>query len=222
LEHKPTAIVSCAGKEVDNLAKTERWSERDKKNLDFICVGLLEPRKGHEDLIEAIYALRRDRGIKCCGKIVGIGPNLEMLTALIERYDLKNQVSIADWNRSWFSDALSASFLVHPSREFEGIPLVVLEAMGLGMPILATNVGGVPEAISSEHNGLLVKARNPDALASEMARLMSESSTRARLGRNAHEKYLSEFTVPKYVDQWTEYLAVKNRNDQVLSERSSL
>jgi glycosyltransferase involved in cell wall biosynthesis len=65
------------------------------------------------------------------------------------------------------------------------MPLVVLEAMAMGLPVLATSVGGVPEMIRDNVDGLLLHERDADALASRLFRLASDNSERIRLGRAA-------------------------------------
>lgn len=206
LMNSPIAIVSCAGGNIDGFTSTRRWREQQPKRYDFIAVGLLEHRKGHEDLLQAVYCLATQKGIRCTGRIVGTGPLYQRLESRISELGLRDQISVVPWNSFWFSDALEASFLVHPSREFEGIPLVILEAMGLGMPILATDVGGIPEAITDKVTGLLVKPRNVDTLMDGIERLMTESHTRHTCGYGAYQRYSADFRVAKYVSAWIQVL----------------
>ena len=67
----------------------------------------------------------------------------------------------------------------------EGLPVALMEALALGLPIVATAVGGVPEAVTTDENGILVPPRDPGALADAMAALASDPGRRRRLGANA-------------------------------------
>lgn len=73
---------------------------------------------------------------------------------------------------------------VLPSRK-EGLPYALIEAMAAGLPIVATTVGGIPEIITHEKNGLLVPVENPAALAAAIRRLVDDPSFRAQLGNAA-------------------------------------
>jgi glycosyltransferase involved in cell wall biosynthesis len=80
-----------------------------------------------------------------------------------------------------------ANMLVLPSHS-EGSPNVLLEAMAAGLPIVATAVGGVPEMVANEKEGLLVESRNAPALAQAIERLSGEESLRVQLGKEARSK----------------------------------
>jgi glycosyltransferase involved in cell wall biosynthesis len=87
---------------------------------------------------------------------------------------------------------------VLPSR-FEGLPLVLLEAMEAGVAIVAADVGGVAEAVVDGETALLVPPDDPDALAAAIRTLLENPELRGRLGRSAHERWQDEFDVPVMV-----------------------
>ena len=74
---------------------------------------------------------------------------------------------------------------LHHSESGQGLPLVLLEAQWLGIPAVASAVGGLPEAIADEENGLLVPAEDPHALARAMIRALNDRPLYDRLRRNA-------------------------------------
>lgn len=76
----------------------------------------------------------------------------------------------------------------------EALPLSLIEAMAWGCPILATRVGGVPEALGDGTAGILVPPGDPQALASELQRLLQDATLRERLGRSARQRYQERFT----------------------------
>jgi glycosyltransferase involved in cell wall biosynthesis len=92
----------------------------------------------------------------------------------------------------------SAEVLVMPSR-WEGLPLVALEAMRAGLPVIATRVGGIPEAVQDGVTGRLVELDAPSELASVLAGL--DAGTLARMGVNARRRYLEAFQVQRVVHE---------------------
>jgi glycosyltransferase involved in cell wall biosynthesis len=75
----------------------------------------------------------------------------------------------------------------------EGLPLVVLEAMALARPVVATPVGGTPEAVQDGSTGLLVPPRDPKALAAALQRLVDDPALRRRLGEEGRRRVVAKF-----------------------------
>lgn len=82
----------------------------------------------------------------------------------------------------------------------EGFPLVTLEAMALGLPVIATAVGGIPEQIDHLETGILVRPEDPEALAHWIVRLRDDDDLRRRLGAAARERAHSLFTVERQAE----------------------
>ena len=91
----------------------------------------------------------------------------------------------------------SIDVLVLPSIHTEGLPLVVLEAMAAALPIVATTVGGTPEAIRDGHDGLLVPPADAAALANALDRLLADALLRRRLGESARRRVVRDFSMAK-------------------------
>jgi glycosyltransferase involved in cell wall biosynthesis len=83
----------------------------------------------------------------------------------------------------------------------EGLPLVVLEAMAAGVPVIATDVGGVPEVIRHGVNGILVPSGNAAALEGALATLASSSEMRLRMAAAGRERVEREFRIERVVDE---------------------
>ncbi|MDR2169313.1 MAG: glycosyltransferase family 4 protein [Planctomycetaceae bacterium] len=84
----------------------------------------------------------------------------------------------------------------------EGFPCVNLEAMAAGVPVVATQVGGVPEQINSNYNGILVPPRNPNALATGIKRLIIDPKLRNLLAKNARQNVKTNFTKQKLAKEY--------------------
>jgi glycosyltransferase involved in cell wall biosynthesis len=79
-----------------------------------------------------------------------------------------------------------ADVFVLPSY-IEGLPMVVLEAMGRGLPVIAARVGGIPEIVSDGHNGFLIEAGDVDSLVQKMETLADDKEQRLAMGRNSSQ-----------------------------------
>lgn len=156
------------------------------------AVGRLAPEKGFDVLIHAVASLR-DRYGDVRLVIVGDGserPRLEQLTAEV---GLTDRVTFTGWQadvRGYF-EAMDVFVL---SSYREGLPNVVLEAMALEVPVVATRVNGVPRVVRNGENGLLVDPGDPAELASAVATLLADPDRRAAYraaGRQTVESHFS-------------------------------
>ena len=85
---------------------------------------------------------------------------------------------------------------------WEGMPLVILEAMAAKKPIVATKVGGIPEAVIHNHSSLLVPPKNPEALTNAILKILKNSNLAVSLAENAYNRFLKHFTVHKMVSRY--------------------
>lgn len=148
---------------------------------DVVFAGRLGPEKGVDTLIAAIGRL--DGAIL---RVAGEGPEGERLRALAD--DLAPG-RVVFCGRLGKADTLalvrSAGAVAVPSRWYENQPMIVLEAMALGVPVVASDMGGLPELVDPETTGLLVPPDDPEALATALARLVDHPEWALGLGRQA-------------------------------------
>ena len=101
----------------------------------------------------------------------------------------------------------AGQIFVFPSySEREAFPLAVLEAMGAGLPIVATDVGGVSDALVDEQSNFVVPPQSAQALADAVAAMMADPTLRERLSQHNRARYESHFTVSQFMARWGELL----------------
>lgn len=173
----------------------ERPFRRKPDNGQILYLGHLYRDKGIFELAEAFARLRRSRpGVRLV--VGGEGQDESRLRHRIHELGLSEEdVLLPGWVESDAKlDLLEhATCLVLPSYH-EGLPLVVLEAMTLGVPVIATRVGGVPEVVRDGVDGLLVEPRDSEALAHAIAYVLDDPLLAQRLTSAAHERAANEFS----------------------------
>jgi glycosyltransferase involved in cell wall biosynthesis len=132
----------------------------------------------------------------------GTGSGVEETRRLTRELALGERVEFTGWLEAERKRATlaGATIFVLPSY-VEGMPMALLEAMSLGLPVIATPVGGVPEIVTHEVDGLLVPPGDSDALAAAIVRLMREPGLRERLGRAARETVAMRFSLDSAVER---------------------
>ena len=160
----------------------------------LLAVGRLSHEKGHADLIEATALLRAahpDMPFKLL--LVGDGPEHPRLAAQVERLGLQSHVILAGNQSDVLPFYSLADVFVLPSHS-EGSPHVIFEAMGAGVPIVASRVGGIPEVLTDGVTALLPPARNPEALARAVDQLLASKQTAERYASEAKKLLESTYS----------------------------
>jgi len=161
----------------------------------LLSVGRLVEKKGFPVLIEACRMLK-DRGYRFRCQIIGApGPCASQVASLIRELELEDIVELqpAVTQEELGNVYRQATLFVLPcqiadNNDRDGIPNVLVEAMASGLPVVSTNVSGIPELIESGVNGLLAPQKDARALADAIARLLDAPALRRELGRAAREK----------------------------------
>ena len=138
--------------------------------------------------------------------LAGDGPQRSELEALIARHGLGSRVHITGWISSAQvrEQILASRALVSPSFA-EGLPVVIMEAMALRRPVLATYVAGIPELVKPGENGWLVPAGSVDGLAEVMQECLATAPGElARLGEAAYRRVLARHSIDTEVTKLAE------------------
>ncbi|MEY2690122.1 MAG: hypothetical protein RL375_4322 [Pseudomonadota bacterium] len=166
-----------------------------------LAVGRLVEKKGFADLIDAC-ALMQDLGQPWRCQIVGGGPLHGDLQARIDALGLGQRVEllgaqsparVADLMRR--AAVLAAPCIVSPDGDRDGLPTVLLEAMALGCPVVATDVTGIPELVLDGSTGRLLPQHRPVALAQALSSLLAQPQQAQRLARGARAWMESNFDI---------------------------
>ena len=171
-------------------------SSQPGKATRIVCVGRLCEQKGQMILLEAVRELI-DTQIAVELVLAGDGEMREALEQAIVRLELQPHVHITGWlsGERVREEILAARALVLPSFA-EGLPVVLMEAMALGRPVISTYVAGIPELVIDGVNGWLVPAGDPMALSEALKTCLSASpATLASMGAAAHERALCRHNV---------------------------
>lgn len=160
--------------------------------LHALMVGRLSGVKGIDLAIDALAQVPQD--VPWHLNLVGEGGLRTELEAQVGRLGLRDRVSFLGFRRDVFALMAHSDLLVMSSHH-EGLPYTLLEAMSLGMPTLASDVGGLAEVLRHEQTGLLVPAGAMAQLAAALVRLGRDRELRLRLGEEAARVQRERFTL---------------------------
>jgi colanic acid/amylovoran biosynthesis glycosyltransferase len=191
-------VIHCG---VDTELFRPREIDSPERPFSVVCVGTLHEVKGQEYLVEACRLLAKEgRDVAC--SLVGDGEDRPDLERRIADAGLERRVTLTGGRtRAEVAELiLSADVLAAPSvptkrGKREGIPVALMEAMSGGVPVVASDISGIPELVEHEATGLLVPPRDARALADALRRLRDDPSLRRRLGLAGREKVVREFDV---------------------------
>jgi glycosyltransferase involved in cell wall biosynthesis len=186
LEVQQIEVIHC-GIDLDNF----QVNDRDPANQAFqiTSVGSLIEKKGHEYLIRACGELET-RGINFHCVIIGDGLLRQTLNELIQDLNMEDKVVlVGTQSQTWVREILKKSDLfvlacvVAKGGGRDGIPVSMMEALAMEVPVVSTTVSGIPELIKHEITGLLVSERDSNALADAISRLALDKPFRQNLAR---------------------------------------
>lgn len=192
------------------ISKAER--ERRRRELDvgpgemlIGSAGRLDAQKGHVFLLEAVAKIRASYPVKCV--LLGDGPLKAELAKIAFSLGLEGAVYFAG-EQAEIPSWLSAFDVYAQPSLWEGLPNALLEAMALGLPVVATRVDGIPEVVRDGVSGLLCEPKSSQGLVVPLQDLVSDEGLRRRLGEGAKQVVLENF---KLADMIANYEAAYTR-----------
>lgn len=210
-------VIRC-GVNLDEFEVHRGGNESSSSNgrVEILSVGSLVEKKGHRFLIEAC-GLLQERGIDFACTIIGGGPQKRELHRLVKRLGLSGRVRLLGARPH--PEILAAyprhhlfvlASIIAKDGDRDGIPVVMMEAGAMGLPIVSTEVSGIPEIVRRDQTGVLVPPGDAAALAEAIADLAIKPQVRRQLGENTRALIEAEFNIARNTSRlaniWSETL----------------
>ena len=170
---------------------------RDERTVRLCMVARFDHPKDHRLLLEALAGLRKQNWELDC---IGSGPLLPEIRTLAGALGLDDRIHFHGYTEDVTPHLLEADIFVLVSN-WEGLPCAILEAMQIGLPIIASDVGGISEAVVHGENGFLVPRGSRTALRKQLRRLMRDPVLRNDMGIAGRKKYEQSFTFTKMAEK---------------------
>ena len=205
---QPRALIHS----VPDLARLRQRAAPMRREIDALgektflwgSTGRLRSEKAFDVLLRAFARVRRERP-DCYLVIAGDGSERARLDVQARELGLDDSCfQFLGFRQDVPAILKSLDGYVLPSRS-EGLGTAILEALAVGLPVVATNVGGIPDSVRHEETGLLVEQDDTEAIARAMVRMMDEESLRQRLGENARRMVDTEFTEDRLVEKTLDF-----------------
>jgi len=179
----------------------------NKKPVLILSVGQLKEKKGFPFLIKACHLLKK-RGYNFICEIIGEGPERSNLEKLIYDFSLEDTVILSGsvsnkkvLDRYQYATIFVLSCIPAKNNDRDGIPNVLIEAMGCQVPVISTKFSGIPEIIEDGVNGLLVDPANEKALADAMSGLLDNARIQKKIAQNGRITIEKKFDINKNIEQ---------------------
>ncbi len=164
-----------------------------------VTSGRFVEQKGHEFLIEASRKIIKEfpnmRFI-----FLGDGPRRELLENMIQKYDLEKYFIFAGMQDNIDTELFGADIMIHPSR-VEPFGIAVLEGMRASLPIVASNVGGIPEVVKENYNALLVTPCDASALSDAVLKVLRDKIQFVQMSVNSRKRFEDYFQMDRMIDK---------------------
>lgn len=216
------------GINLENFKPDKPLAEGDvisKESLSrFLSVGRLVPKKGYGDIFLALQMLKQ-KGYSFTYDIYGAGELKKELVALRANLDLEKEIIFHDvtTHPQIIARMQQKGIFICGSRlgedgDRDGIPNTLAEAMAMELPVLATNVSGIPELVEHQVSGLMVEEKQPQAIAAGLEYLLNNPELSTSMARQARLRVGNVFNCQNWIQRCAKLLSpfAKNDLEQVL------
>ncbi|MBQ2820003.1 MAG: glycosyltransferase [Thermoguttaceae bacterium] len=213
----PAARVEVIRNGIDEIRFTQNRMSEPQKTALRTSLGLtneriilftarLDPIKDHPTAIQAMKYLLNFPSIQTSDEtpvllLAGDGPERKTIESCVQENHLENRIRLLG-ERTDISELLQISDIFLLTSKSEGIPLTILEAFASGVPVVATDVGGIPEVINTEKNGLLAASGDFRQIALHLEKILKNPDTAAQITENARIRFEDEFTETQMLAQY--------------------
>lgn len=197
---------------IPNGVETNRFRPIERPanaKVKMLFIGRLIERKGFQRVVKALPRLRELAKVPFVIEVVGSGAfrtTLDEMAQQLEVADLIQYVGAVPYDQLEKSYQYADIFVL--TSLYEGMPAVILEAMGCGLPILASDVGGNNEIVKEGENGFLIPGEDTEKLARDLAALVNDAELREKMGRKSREaamKYDWKHIMAAYNELYSRY-----------------
>lgn len=196
-----------------NILKIRQKYGFPKEAFIVGSVGRLTKVKGHEFFIKAMPSILNEIE-NCHFAIAGEGPLKEDLMSLIKKNNLSNNVKLIGYTENIGEFLAMIDLFVMPSLS-EGLPIALLEAMANGKPIIGSNVGGIPEVITSESEGILIPPADSSAISKVIKKLYHDKGKIVRMAAMGKKIVEDNFSSVSMAEKYLQiYSKITNRMDK--------
>lgn len=170
----------------------------------LVCTGTVDQRKGQHLIVEALGRLTPEERAPFSLTIVGGGPGIQPIEAMVHRYGLEGHVTmLGSIPNAQVNEVLGRCTVFVLMSQNEGLPISIIEAMRAGLPVITTNVAGMPEQVTTGRNGVLL---DPDAEALAALFRGMERYDWPAMGRASRQRYEAEFTFQLMLSRYCDML----------------
>ena len=200
--------VAPAKPSLSNSQVKETLGLAEFSGVIFGVIAVLEPRKGHKVLLQTILELQESgvfsgRQVKFI--LEGTGSMDMDLEEFIRLNSLENLVSIIEYEGPIMELMSCLDVMILPSIASEDFPNVILEAMSVGKPVIASRFAGIPEQVDDEQTGILVSPGDVEELKSAISRLESDRNLRISMGERGLKRYEGHFSLEKAISKYDSF-----------------
>jgi glycosyltransferase involved in cell wall biosynthesis len=170
-----------------------------------VMLATYEPRKGHAFLLDAFNEVLEKlptARVIVCG--YGYPDEVARVRQRCCELELSHAVVLAGFRKDAHRILAAADVLAVPTQSYESFGLVAAEAMSMGVPVVATNIGGLPEVVENDQGGYVVDPQNVSEFAARLAELLYNRELRAVQGRLGRKRYRHLFTVSRMAADYAE------------------
>ena len=164
--------------------------------------------KGHAVLVDALGLLKR-QGIRITTQLIGVGPEQARVERRVAESGLQDDVRFLGWRNDVDQLLADSDLLVLPSIAYECLPYSILEAMGHGLPVVATDLAGIPEEVIDGVTGRVVPPADARSLAQAMRDVVDNPERARTMGRKGKERLAANFSTEQMVARMSDiYLRI--------------
>ena len=172
-----------------------------------LMLATYEKRKGHEYLIKAFNEVVKEfDDIEL--RIYGHGQPHEKkyVSELLKKYKIQDKIQLGDFESETEKLIANAKILLVPSQAYESFGLTIIEAMSQGIPVITTDVGGMPEVLGSSEAGFICSKNDPSQFADAIKSILNDNVLATKLGQNGKKAFKHRFSASVMANQYAEII----------------